>query len=34
MYKKPTLVIIDLTEDVPVFTACNLTENDSNACYC
>lgn len=33
MYNAPTLVVIDLTEDVPVFTACNSAENDSNSCY-
>ena len=33
MYVKPTLVVIDLTEEIPVFTACNSYENDSNSCY-
>lgn len=33
MYTKPVVVVVNIYEDVPVFTACNSYENDSNSCY-
>lgn len=33
MYTKPKLIVIDLTEELPIFTACKVWENDSQSCY-
>ena len=33
MYTKPVVVVVNIYEDIPVFTACNSYENDCRAGY-